>query len=156
MPRNNFKLSSRSLGNLEGVYGPLVQVVHRAIEITEIDFGVIEGVRSLETQKEYVEAGVSQTMKSRHITGHAVDLLAYLGSRGSWEMSLYFKIADAMKKASLDLCVDIRWGGAWTVNNLTNSIYTGKEAHTSYLEVCSYQGRRPFIDGPHFEVVRNA
>ena len=96
-----FKLSSRSLGKLEGVNPLLVDTVKRAIELTKVDFGVIFGVRSLETQKKLYESGRSQTMKSKHLiqpdgTAHAIDLMAYDGSDPSWEMAMYDDIADAM------------------------------------------------------------
>ena len=79
-----FILSRRSIQNLNGVKEDLQWVVHRAISISTIDFGVIEGLRSTERQRQLVEKGASQTMNSRHITGDAIDVIAYLGSRGSW------------------------------------------------------------------------
>jgi len=71
-----FKLSQRSLDRLDGVKPQLVELVKRAIEITTIDFGVIEGLRSEERQKELVAKGASKTMKSKHLDGNAVDLMA--------------------------------------------------------------------------------
>jgi len=104
-----FKLSNRSLKNLVGVHPDLVRVVHRAITLTTVDFVVGEGVRTLETQRKYVAAGVSWTMKSRHLTGHAVDLWAYLGTV-RWEEPLYIPIAKAMKAAAKAEGVTIQWG----------------------------------------------
>ena len=95
-----FKLSQRSLDKLEGVKPELVDVVKRAIELTTVDFGVIEGLRTEEQQKALVEKGASQTMKSKHLNGHAVDLMAYIGSRSSWELNLYDEIADAMAEGA--------------------------------------------------------
>lgn len=148
-----FKLSSRSRGNLEGVRHKLVDVVERAIEITEIDFGVIEGVRSIEKQKELVAKGASQTMKSKHIHGAAVDLMAYIGSRGSWELNLYDDIADAMKQAAIEKDVALRWGAAWNVPDIREWEGTMEDAMNHYIDVRRSQGRRPFIDAPHFELV---
>lgn len=108
-----YKLSDRSLSRLEGVHDDLVRVVKRAIEITEIDFAVLEGVRSEARQKELVEAGASRTMKSRHLTGHAVDLGAWVGGEIRWDWPLYHKIAFAMKAAAAELGVSITWGGDW-------------------------------------------
>lgn len=110
---SKFKLSKRSRRNLEGVHPDLVAVVNRAIEITSVDFGVIEGLRTTERQKEMVRTGASKTMNSRHLTGHAVDLAAYLGSRISWEWPLYDRIYEAMSKAARELGIDIEWGGNW-------------------------------------------
>ena len=91
-----FKLSNRSLEKLKGVDERLVAIVKHAIGATKIDFGVICGLRTIEEQRELVAKGASQTMKSKHIDGLAVDLMAYIGSRGSWELNLYDDIADAI------------------------------------------------------------
>lgn len=148
-----FKLSQRSLGRLEGVKPELVDVVKRAIELTTVDFGVTEGVRTVERQKELVEKGASQTMKSKHITGDAVDLMAYIGGKGCWELNVYDEVADAMKAAAKELDVKIKWGAAWSVDCLNDWEGTSEEAMNSYVDLRRSQGRRPFIDGPHFELV---
>lgn len=124
---HTFKLSKRSLANLQGVHPDLVRVVNRAIELTQVDFGVIEGLRTLERQRELKAKGASKTLNSRHITGHAVDVMAYIGSEGRWDWPLYPKIAKAFKQAANELGVRIVWGGDW----------------------------RTLKDGPHFELDRN-
>ena len=123
---NNFKLSRRSLERMQGVHPDLVKVVLLAIQLTEVDFGVTEGVRTIEKQREYYAKGASKTMNSRHLTGHAVDLVAYIGAEVNWSWPLYHKIADAMKRAANSLNVPIVWGGDW----------------------------KSFKDGPHFELDR--
>lgn len=123
---SKFKLSTRSKDKLIGVHHRLIAVVERAIEITEIDFAVIEGVRTMEKQLEYVRSGASQTLASRHLTGHAVDLAAFVGSELRWDWPLYAKIAAAMKQAAKELSIPIVWGGDW----------------------------KKFPDGPHFELDR--
>tara|TARA_Y100000389_G_scaffold48668_1_gene43981 strand:+ start:3105 stop:3557 length:453 start_codon:yes stop_codon:yes gene_type:complete len=148
-----FKLSQRSLSRLEGVDDALVAVVQRAIEVTTIDFGVTEGLRTIERQQELVDRGASKTMKSKHLNGSAVDLVAYLGSRVSWELNLYDNIADAMKQAAMELDVAVRWGGAWTTSNICEWQGTMEQAMTNYIDMRRLQNRRPFIDGPHFELV---
>lgn len=147
-----FKLSTRSKERLIGVEPDLIKVVRRAIEITDIDFGVTEGLRSLEKQKELVAKGASQTLKSKHIEGKAVDLVAYLGSRISWEITLYDNIADAMKQAAIEYNVPIRWGAAWHIPDITKYSGTMQEATDEYVKLRISQGRRPFIDAPHFEI----
>jgi len=97
--------------NLSGVHPDLVAVVKRAIEITEADFVVIEGVRHIERQRQLVAKGASQTMNSRHLTGHAVDLAPY---PLSWDWEYFYPIADAMKGAADELDVAIVWGGDWS------------------------------------------
>lgn len=120
-----FKLSQRSKDRLAGVDDRLVKLVNRAIEITEVDFAVTEGLRTVERQRELVNKGFSQTVKSKHLTGHAVDLAAYVDGKISWDKPFYYKIADAMKKAAQEQEVAIRWGGDF----------------------------KSFFDGPHFELV---
>lgn len=108
-----FALGPRSLSRLEGVHDDLVRVVKRAILLTDIDFVVTEGLRSEKRQRELVAAGASQTMKSRHLTGHAVDLAACVGNEVRWDWPLYAKLNEAMQHAARDLSVPVEWGGAW-------------------------------------------
>jgi peptidoglycan L-alanyl-D-glutamate endopeptidase CwlK len=146
-----FQLSERSLGRLDGVDEKLVEVVKKAIELTKIDFGVTEGLRTIERQQELVAAGASQTMASKHIEGQAVDLVAYIGSRVSWELNLYDDIADAMKQAAKEVGVTLRWGAAWH-KNLTDTDLTSAELMNEYVDLRRSQNKRPFIDAPHFEL----
>ncbi len=123
-----FKLSARSLGNLEGVHPDLVAVIHKAIRITPVDFIVIEGLRTVERQKQLVAQGASKTMRSRHITGHAVDVVPIDPSgKASFAWPLYHKLAPAIKDAAESISVEIEWGGDWT----------------------------SFKDGPHFQLPRS-
>ena len=121
-----FKLGKRSIERLQGVHPDLVRVVERAIELSTVDFTVLEGLRSPERQQTLVASGASQTLNSRHITGHAVDLGAWVDNQVDWSWPLYTKIANAMKAAANELGVSIVWGGDW----------------------------RTFKDGPHFELDR--
>ena len=152
-----FKLSNRSLEKLEGVNPLLVDTVKRAIQLTKVDFGVIYGVRSLAEQKRLYEAKRSQTMKSKHLiqedgTSHAVDLMAYDGSNPSWDIVMYDDIADAMKAAAKETGAKIRWGAAWNIDSITDWERPMEDAMNNYIDVRRNQGRRPFIDGPHFEL----
>ncbi|WP_454889543.1 M15 family metallopeptidase [Serratia quinivorans] len=110
---NNFKLSQKSEDKLAGVNPDLVQVVRLALTLSPVDFGITEGLRTVERQKEMVRTGKSQTMKSRHITGHAVDVVAYIGADISWEWNYYAQIAKAFKLAGSQLGIPIEWGGDW-------------------------------------------
>ena len=148
-----FKLSQRSIERLDGVDDRLVDVVCRAIEITTVDFGVTEGLRTVETQRQYVALGKSQTMDSKHLTGRAVDLMAYIGTQASWELNLYDNIADAMKQAAIEKNVAVRWGAAWNVPDIRLWRGTMEEAMMYYIDERRRQNKRPFIDGPHFELM---
>ena len=148
-----YKLSTKSQERLIGVEPELKEIVYEAIKVTKVDFGVIEGLRTEEKQKQLVESGASQTMKSKHLEGRAVDLMAYIGGRGSWELSVYDEIADAMKEAAIKVDVAVRWGAAWTVTDIREWEGTMEEAMNSYIDTRRGQGRRPFIDAPHFELM---
>ena len=148
-----FTLSQRSLGRLDGVKNELHSVVTTAIGLTNIDFGVSCGLRTEKEQEDLVARGSSQTMKSKHLTGDAVDVVAYIGSRISWELNLYDDIADAFKEASVREGVGIKWGASWHIPDLRDWEGTAEEAMNSYIDLRRSQGRRPFIDAPHFELV---
>ena len=148
-----FELSERSLGKLEGVNNNLVLVVKEAITLTKVDFGVICGMRTQEEQEALVAKGASQTMKSKHLEGNAVDLMAYLDGRGTWELNVYDEVADAMKQAARELEVTIRWGGAWTVYSLGDYNGSSEDAMMEYIDIRRSQNKRPFIDAPHFELM---
>jgi len=152
-----FKLSNRSLEKLEGVNPLLVDTVKRAIQLSKVDFGVIYGVRSLAEQEKLYKAGRSQTMKSRHLiqddgTSHAVDLMAYDGSNPSWDIVMYDDIADAMKAAAKETGAKICWGASWHIDDITKWDGTMEEAMNAYVDLRRSQSRRPFIDGPHFQL----
>jgi peptidoglycan L-alanyl-D-glutamate endopeptidase CwlK len=119
-----FKLGAQSEKNLIGVHPDLVLVVREAIKITDIDFKVLEGVRSIKRQHEMMKIGASQTMNSRHLTGHAVDLAALYGGKVAWDWPLYYILGDCMKTAAKSVSVKIEWGGDW----------------------------KKFKDGPHFQL----
>jgi len=148
-----FELSQRSLSRLEGVDERLVKIVCRAIEITDVDFGVVQGLRTEEEQKALVAKGASKTMKSKHLEGKAVDLMAYVDGRGCWELSVYDNIAEAMQQAAVEEGVQIRWGAAWNIPDIRHWDGTMEEAMNHYIDRRRAEGRRPFIDGPHFELM---
>lgn len=148
-----FKFSTRSQEKLIGVDSELKEIVSLAITYTKIDFGVIEGLRTEKRQRALVESGASQTMDSKHLKGRAVDLMAYVNGRGCWELNVYDDIADAMKRAAIEIDVAVRWGAAWTVTDIREWNGTMEQAMNSYIDTRRGQGRRPFIDAPHFELM---
>jgi peptidoglycan L-alanyl-D-glutamate endopeptidase CwlK len=117
-------LGQRSLSRLEGVHPDLVRVVKKAAVLSDLDFTVLEGIRSVERQKQLVSQGASKTMNSRHITGHAVDLAPMIAGEVRWDWPLYHKLAKIVKAAAADEKVPLQWGGDW----------------------------RAFKDGPHWEL----
>ena len=141
-----FVLSERSLKNLQGVKDDLVRVVKRAIEISDTDFAVIEGLRTKERQAYLVKKGASKTMNSKHLTGHAVDIAPIVDGKTSWDFEHYYPLANAMAKAATELGVQVRWGGAWTT-------ITGKSGTPQDWVKAYRAGGGRFLDGPHFELV---
>lgn len=118
---------SRTLKNLLEVHPDLVKVVHRAREISPVEFVVTEGRRTLARQRQLLKAGATRTLDSRHLTGHAVDLAAKVAGQVRWDWPLYSQLATAMKTAARELGVPIEWGGDW----------------------------KTFKDGPHFQLPRS-
>ena len=154
----SFKLSKRSLGKLEGVHPDMVATVKRAIELTKVDFGITCGLRTLEEQKRLVATGRSQTMNSKHIPqsdeySHAVDCLAYVDGEGCWEINVYDDVCDAMAAAAKETGASIKWGAAWSEGDIRAYKGTAEDAMKAYIKLRSDQNRRPFIDGPHFELM---
>lgn len=108
-----YRLGERSKKNLQGVHPDLVKVVERAIEITKQDFTVIEGLRTMERQKELLAKKATTTLRSRHLTGHAVDIVPWVDGKVSWDWKFYTEIRNAMLTAAHELGVEIEWGGNW-------------------------------------------
>jgi peptidoglycan L-alanyl-D-glutamate endopeptidase CwlK len=117
-------LTPRDRKRLEGVHPDLVRVVERA-SLGKVRFIVTEGLRTMERQAQLAREGRSQTMRSRHLTGHAVDL-AVLDDEGKarWDAPAYRALAVEMKAAAAVEGVPIGWGGDF----------------------------RGFFDGPHFQL----
>ncbi len=122
------RYSNRSLRNLKGIHPDLRRVIDRALQDSPLDFIVIEGLRTKARQAQLVASGASQTMNSRHITGHAVDLLTIGPDGPAFDWPLYHKLGPAVKAAARAEGVDIEWGGDW----------------------------RTFKDGPHFQLSHEA
>lgn len=98
---------------LKGVHPDLVKVVRRAEQISGLTFVVTEGLRSLERQKQLKKIGATTTLRSRHLTGHAVDLAVTVDGKVRWDWPLYDRLSKFVKKAAKDVGVPIEWGGDW-------------------------------------------
>ena len=149
----SFKLSTRSTDRMAGIEPDLIEVVKTAITLTKVDFGVTCGMRTLAEQEALVAKGASQTMKSKHLEGRAVDLVAYVGSNVTWSLNMYDDLADAMAEASRIHSVPVKWGAAWSVGNIAEWDGSMEDAMNAYVDLRRSQGRRPFIDAPHFELM---
>jgi peptidoglycan L-alanyl-D-glutamate endopeptidase CwlK len=147
-----YVLGKRSLQKLSTVDDRLQRIVYYAIAVTKQDFSVICGIRTKSEQRKLVASGASQTMNSKHLDGLAVDLMAYSGG-GRWELNLYDEIADAMKEGAGHEKISLRWGAAWHINSIGEWPQSSEEAMNAYIDLRRSQGRRPFIDAPHFELI---
>lgn len=108
-----YAFGSRSLKRLEGIHPDLRRVMDRAIATTDIDFTVLEGLRAMSRQRKLVASGASRTLRSRHLTGHAVDIAPLVDGKVSWDWPIYHRLAPTIKKAAQDVGVKIEWGGDW-------------------------------------------
>jgi peptidoglycan LD-endopeptidase CwlK len=122
------KYSQRSLNNLRGIHPDLRRVIDRALQDSPLDFVVIEGLRTQDRQRQLVASGASRTMNSRHLTGHAVDLMPIGPNGPAFDWPLYDQLGPAVKLAADKLGIALDWGGDW----------------------------KSFRDGPHFELDRAA
>ena len=144
-------LPSRCELRLAGVHPDLVRVVRRAAEGGAL-FRVEEGLRTVERQRQLVAKGASQTMASRHITGHAVDVLPLVDGQPTFDWQYYFPLADAFRAAAIAEGVPVVWGGAWGQEMAQYA--TAKAGQAAYVARVKEAGRKPFLDGPHFELAR--
>ncbi len=108
-----FVFSKRSKERLSGVNPDMVVLANLALDLTRVDFGITEGLRTIERQKQLFNQGKSQTMNSRHLSGHAIDVFAYPVPSGSWDFKYYEMIASAFRKASEITGIPVEWGGDW-------------------------------------------
>ena len=122
-----FSFGTRSKERLQGVHPDLVKVLEEAIKESPLDFSITEGLRTKERQKALFDAGKSQTMNSRHLTGKAVDIAVIKDGEVTWDFKYYQLVADHIKAVAKKLDVPITWGGDW----------------------------QSFKDGPHFELNRS-
>jgi peptidoglycan L-alanyl-D-glutamate endopeptidase CwlK len=144
-------ISARCELRLAGVHPDLVRVVRRAAEGGAL-FRVVEGLRSQERQRDLVASGASQTMASRHLTGHAVDLAPVVDGAVSWDWEHFFPLADAIADAARKEGVPLIWGGAWGRPVYDWPKGGAKSAQDAYAAERRSAGRKPFLDGPHFEL----
>lgn len=121
-------LSDRSMKALEGVHVDLTRVVIRADELTDLEFIVTEGLRTIKRQRELVAGGASMTLKSRHLTGHAIDFVPVVGGQITWKWPAFTPIVEAFEKAGAELNISIECGARW----------------------------KKFPDGPHVQLTRKA
>lgn len=153
---SKFVLGARSWGELRGVHPVLVELVERALSMSEMDFGVHDGIRTITEQRALLASGASFTLDSRHLTGHAVDLVPWVGGKFRWEWPLIFPMARVVHQAAEEMHVGLIWGGVW--DRLFHTL-DGSNLEAEQLRYIKRnqdaKAKRIFLDGPHFELVRD-
>ena len=159
-----YRFGARSQREMKGVHPSLIKVASKALELTTVDFSVIDGVRTKIEQERMVQRGRSQTMNSKHLIqkdghGHALDVVPYFNGKVRWEWPLIFEMAEAFFLAAESLDVLLIWGGAWTERHevFEHNIDPGFEPTSEFMQLKYIQkrakeNRKPFLDGPHFQL----
>ena len=152
-----YHFGSRSKREIKGLHPDLISVLNLSIRTTAQDYSAHDGLRELYEQVEYVAAGVSRTMNSKHLIqpdgyGHAVDLVPVINGKLRWEWPAIYRIAYSMRNAADALKVDIRWGGCW--KNLRGTEAPIKSMVEEYVARKRAEGRDAFPDGPHYELMK--
>ncbi len=147
------KFGEESWKELNGVVLPLQVCTTYALYLSSQDFAVYDGLRTQEEQNELVAKGSSVILQSRHLTGHAVDLVPYVGGKLRWDWLPLFEITKAMHKVSVFMGLGLRWGGVWdkplnelNPNNLEQEV-------SEYIQRRKDAGKRVFVDGAHYEII---
>ncbi|WP_428491682.1 M15 family metallopeptidase [Rhodopila sp.] len=145
-----FQLSHHSLVNLQGVHPDLQKLVVRTLQISPLDFAIIEGLRTEEEEAQCVASGKSETMNSRHLTGKAVDFMAFVDGRGTWDDAPYHVIAEAFRQAAVELGIAIEWGGCW--NCRLDQQPSADAAYSGYVAGRKALGKSCFTDLDHIQL----
>lgn len=152
-----FYLGQQSEERLSPVDAGLQKCVRRAIAGSSVDFSVFEGLRALARQKELVAQGVSRTLDSYHLTGHAVDLVPYIGGRLQWQVPACLQVALAMREAAIHFSVDVTWGAVWdrSLGQLSpTDLHAEVDRYVARYRASHGADAWPLIDYPHFQVPR--
>lgn len=107
------KFSTRSLKHMNGLHPDLLKVLNEAIKDTPIDFAVTDGKRTMAEQKKFVAQGKSKTLKSRHLSGKAVDVMCYIDGKGTWNTRIYTQLSKHILAVAKKLGIALVWGGTW-------------------------------------------
>jgi len=140
------------------VHPVLAECAKLALTYSVVDLAILrDTLRTVEKQEQLVRAGLSKTMNSLHLPQasgyvHAVDIGVYEGRRLSWRQEAFFDVAEAMQAAARELDAPVTWGGCWAPLNGDKGAV---ELHAEYVARKARAGRRPFFDGPHFQLPRN-
>lgn len=146
-------MTPRDEQRLRGVHADLAWVIRTTADAySPKEFIITEGLRNEARQAELVAAGASQTMNSRHLTGHAVDVAVKVGAEVRWELHLYTRLAEVVGQVAKGLGIPVIWGGCWVRVDGAGDL---DDDMAAYIAMRKRQGKKPFIDGAHFELDRS-
>ena len=145
-----FKLSKTSLGHLKGIDTRLREVVREAILRTPVDFAVIDGLRTIEEQRELVAKKVSWTLNSKHLHGHAIDFVPYVQNKITWSPRAFVPVMDTIRDICREKGIGIRWGGCWSRRDIRET-----ETESLLLDMQDYIDKNGTddLDPGHIELV---
>ena len=156
-----YRLGTLSQSRLTNVQVDLARCVRKAIELTEQDFQVFEGLRDIERQRELVARGASRTLDSYHLgdkygQSHAVDLVPFIAGKVQWQDAPCLVVARAMHRAAKMLMVPVTWGAVWDLELAQlNADDLDGEIDGYVARHLKDHGKKPLVDRPHFQVPRS-
>ena len=144
-----FRLSETSIGHLDGVDTRLASVVREAITRTAVDFAVIDGLRSQSEQRELFARGVSWTLNSKHLHGHAIDFVPYIQGKITWSPRAFVPVADIFRDIAREKGLALRWGGCWSRHDIRET-----ETESLLLDMNEYikKNGHDDLDPGHLEI----
>lgn len=144
-------LSFSSKIKLDTCVQPLITLMEASIENAPFEFRITCGIRSQAEQDELLRIGASRIKSSKHQIGCAVDIVPWINNVPRWDWSLYFKLATHIREVAKQLDINIIWGGSWN-QNFTNTVVNPEILQKLYIQKCKDARKKPFLDGPHFEL----
>ncbi|NBT57503.1 M15 family peptidase [bacterium] len=145
-------LSFHNRVKLAFVHPELVRVFDEAVNFYSKKIRIIEGLRSVQRQNQLYLQGKTKTLDSRHLTGHALDLVTQDNGNILWDEPNAIQLAAAIRASAIKCGVPIRWGGCWQE---INTVVNLKQAATDYVARLKAQKRKPLIDMVHFELPKD-
>lgn len=120
---NTFKFSENSEKHFDRVHPDLVKLARRALELSPVDFGISDGIRTPWEQRELLSLRATQTLNSRHVPmdvmaggnglGHALDVFPVVNKKTRYDGRLFDEIKNAWTEAGKELKIKFTWGGNW-------------------------------------------
>ena len=118
-----FKFGRVSSQRLSNCHKDIQRLMHKAIEVSVIDFGIACGYRSVEEQQKLYQQGRSKpggivtyvdgvNRKSKHnsLPSTAVDIYAYVGGKAVWDKEHLYYLGGVIMTCAKNMNIPLRWG----------------------------------------------